>query len=257
MGARRLLLSSEPSQRESGVLRYGAERRIVTRSVVCAAACTLVVSCTTGTEPARSAQGYQAGQPGTQGYAAPAAPPQQPGQPNAASSAAPAPAGQAGVPPLGSILGDSTTLENIVAGALAGGAATLGALTGGELAALEQGVKLRAETDAKGMKPAGQLMSARLQKDGHAQAQFSLEAGRCYTIVGFGGPGVFQYQINLLTTPPLAPQVLAQSGADAPHPTVGANSQCIRNPYPLPMLVQVDMHVLRGQGMVCAQAYRK
>jgi hypothetical protein len=145
----------------------------------------------------------------------------------------------------------------LISGALAGGAATLGTLVGGEIVPLQEGIRMRAQTDAKGMKPTGELMSARLGPDGHAQARLSLATGRCYTIVGFGGPGVFTYQINLMTSPPLAPQVLAQSAADGPHPTVGANEGCISHKYPLPMQVQVDMHVARGQGLIAAQAYVK
>jgi hypothetical protein len=154
-------------------------------------------------------------------------------------------------------VGDKNTLENLISGALAGSAATLGSLLGGEIVPLQEGIKMRAPTEAKGMKPTGELMSARLGTDGHAQARLSLLPGRCYTVVGFGGPGVFVYQINLMTSPPLAPQVLAQSAADGPHPTVGANEACIKHNYPLPMQVQVDMHVARGQGMVAAQAYMK
>jgi hypothetical protein len=198
---------------------------------------------------------HQPGQPGVRSYGettAPAAPPQ-----GSASPAASQRTGQTGVPPLGSIAADQVTLENIISGALAGSAATMGTLLGGEIVPLQEGTKMRAQADAKGMKPVGELMSARLGPDGHAQARMSLAAKRCYTIVGFGGPGVFVFQINLMTSPPLAPQVLAQSAADGPHPTVGANPNCISHPYPLPMEVQVDMHVQRGQGMVAAQAYVK
>jgi hypothetical protein len=161
------------------------------------------------------------------------------------------------VAPLGSIVSDPSALQNIIAGALAGGAASLSALTGGELAPIEHGIRMKAQTDAKGMKADGQLMSAKLREDGHAQATLMLQPGACYSIVGFGGLGVFRYQINLITAPPLPPQVLAQSGAERADPTVGANEQCIRNPYPLPMQVKVDMHVVKGQGLVGAQAYKK
>lgn len=161
------------------------------------------------------------------------------------------------VPPLGAIGSDPNALQTILSGALAGSAATLGALTGGEQAQLEQGIKMKAQQDAKGMKPDGQLMSAKLQQGGHAEGSMVLEPGRCYAIVGFGNLGVFQYQINLITAPPMPPQVLAQSKADGIDPTVGPNEQCVKNPYPTPLPVKVDMHVLKGQGLVGAQAYKK
>jgi hypothetical protein len=206
--------------------------------------------------------GFARGQPGGQPYAgsdggpptgamgpdagAPACQPGQPCQPQP---------GQ--VPTLGSVVSDPNALQAILSGALAGAAASLGGLTGGEQAQLEQGIKMKAQTDAKGMKPEGQLMSAKLQQGGHAEASLTLEPGRCYAIVGFGNPGVFQYQINLITAPPAPPQVLAQSKADGIDPTVGPNEQCVKNPYPTALVVKVDMHVIKGQGLVGAQAYKK
>jgi hypothetical protein len=214
-------------------------------------------ACGGSSSAASNAPVYQAGAPGTQGYGSGAQPTPSPQTPPVTPSSSSQDGGQTGVPALGSIVGDKTTLENLISGALAGSAATVGPLLGGEIVPLQEGIKMRAPTEAKGMKPSGELMSARLATDGHAQARLSLLPGRCYTVVGFGGPGVFVFQINLMTSPPLAPQVLAQSAADGPHPTVGAHDACIKHNYPLPMQVQVDMHVVRGQGMVAAQAYMK
>jgi hypothetical protein len=84
-----------------------------------------------------------------------------------------------------------------------------------------------------------------------------MQPGACYTIVGFGGPGVFDYQINVITAPPLPPQVIAQSPPGSVTPTVGPNEQCLQTPSPVPLQVKVDMHLLRGQGLVGAQAYKK
>ncbi|MBK7581058.1 MAG: hypothetical protein IPI67_12695 [Myxococcales bacterium] len=161
------------------------------------------------------------------------------------------------VPALGSVGNDPNALQAIIAGALAGGAATFGLLTGGETSQLEAGIKMKAQTDAKGKRPDGQLMTAKLQQDGHAEAMFTLPPNSCFTFVGFGNPGVFNYQINILTAPPMPPQVLAQSGAGGVDPTVGPNDQCVRNPYPTALPVKIDMHVLKGQGLVGVQAYKK
>jgi hypothetical protein len=207
--------------------------------------------------------GFQQGQVGGQPYDADAGMGPGPvaqsdaGAPSACQPGQPCTPQPGQVPTLGSIASDPNVLQAILSGALAGSAATLGALTGGEQAQLEQGIKMKAQTDAKGAKPEGQLMSAKLQQDGHAESSIMLEPGRCYTIVGFGNPGVFQYQINLITAPPMPPQVLAQSKADGIDPTVGPGDQCVKNPYPTPLPVKVDMHVLKGQGLVGAQAYKK
>jgi hypothetical protein len=225
-----------------------------------AIACLAASGCGSDSErrPAQTPGGYQAAQPGQAAYPQgwqPAAPPPQPGAPGAPQGGPVQQPGQ--VPPLGAIVSDPNALQNIIAGALAGTAASLSAVTGGEQSLLEQGIRMQAQSHAKGMKPDGQLLSARLQSGGHAEATVSLRPGSCYTVVGFGAPGVFQYQLNLITAPPLPPQVLAQSSADGNSPLVGANEQCIRNPYPLPMMVKVDMHLVKGQGLVGAQLYRK
>ena len=188
-------------------------------------------------------------------------PPQQPygqqpppGQQPLSGQTQPAPGQMA---PLGSVLADPATLQNILAGALSGGAAALGGLTGGEQGPIEQGIKSQAGTQAKGMRPEGQLMSSHLQPDGHASGSVTLQPGSCYAIVGFGGLGVLDYQLSVVTAPPMPPQVLAQSQTGGVAPVVGANDQCIRSPYPLPLVVKLDMHVIRGQGLVGAQVYKK
>jgi hypothetical protein len=148
-------------------------------------------------------------------------------------------------------------VQNILAGALAGGTAVLGALADAEHAPIEQGISRQAEASAKGMRPDGPLMSARLSADGHAEGSLTLEPGACYTILGFGGAGVFDYQLHVVTSPPMPPQLLAQSMPGGVTPVVGAGEQCLRNPIPLPLVVKVDLHVVRGHGLVGAQVYRR
>lgn len=226
----------------------------------------VIPSCKKKQQGQDAQSGYQQGQSGGQYGPGPATGPGPSTGPQLAADAGAPPVCQPGqpcqpqpgqVPPLGAVGSDPNALQALIAGALSGSAATLGLLTGGEMATLEQGIKMKAKTDAKGAKAEGQLMSAKLQQDGHAQASITLLPGSCYTVVGFGQPGVFAFQINLLTAPPMPPQVLAQSKADSVDPTVGPNETCVRNPYPTPLAVTVDMHVLKGQGLVGAQVYRK
>ena len=239
-----------------------AGKGLALSSVAIAAA--FAAACTRSDPPPQS--GFQAAQSGQGSYGPgpgqpPGPPPQQGPAPPQQQQQVPAQqqgAAQPGqVPPLGAILSDPNALQNIIAGALAGTAASLSGVAGGEQAILEQGIKMTAESQAKGKRSEGKLLSAKLQQGGHAEATVALAPGACYTVVGFGAPGVFQYQINLITAPPLPPQVLAQSDADGNDPAVGPGDQCIRNPYPLPMQVKVDMHLVKGQGLVGAQLYRK
>ena len=199
-------------------------------------------------ENANTANDYQQGQQGYQPYGAQTAQPQPTTQPSAQ---------QGQVNPVGQILSDPNALQQIISGALAGTQASLGAMAGGQLKPIEEGIKQQAQTTAKGARPEGELMSANLQQGGHAEAQFIMQPNRCYSIVGFGGLGVFEFQINLMTAPPAPPQVIAQSAPGGNAPTLGPNEQCIRNPTPVPMPVKVDMHLLKGQGLVGAQVYAK
>jgi len=188
------------------------------------------------------------GQSATQVTSAGAAPGQQPSQPASGATAQ---------SPLGAILSSPQALQQIVAGVLSASAAQMGAWTGGELGPIQQGIKMKAAQVAPRMKPVGQLMSAKCAQGQHAQAPIQLQSGVCYTVVGFGGLGVFKYQLNLLTQAPPGgqPQVLAQSPDNASDPVLGPKDQCLR--VPLPMAVVLDMSVVMGQGLVGAQLYQK
>jgi hypothetical protein len=203
----------------------------------------------TGQYVPQNAQGYGAQGAGGQGSAY--------GQPQGVYGAAGAANySTAGQGPAGPVAADPSVLQNLIAGALAGGAALLGGATGGQLGPIEQGIKSKASSAAPGMKPDGQMLSANLTQDGHAEGTLTLQPGSCYTVIGFGGFGVFDYQINLISAPPAPPQILAQStiGVD---PVAAAGDQCFRNPGPAAMVVKLDMHLIRGQGLVGAQAYKK
>src|SRR5690606_30882272 len=116
-----------------------------------------------GSERSAQASGFRPAQPPGPAPAtmvASASPTPPPNQPAPGQPATPAQPGQ--VPPLGAILSDPAALQNIIAGALSGTSASLTALTGGEQTVLVQGIKLNAQTYARGMKSEGDLMSAKL-----------------------------------------------------------------------------------------------
>lgn len=159
--------------------------------------------------------------------------------------------------PFGTILSDPRSIHQILSGALSGSSAAFGSLVGGEAKVIQQGILIKAQTDATEMVPATAMMTARLSAGRHAHAKLILEPGVCYTTVGFSAPGVFDYQLHMIASPPLPPQVLAQSVAGRPDPTLGAGGNCIRNPYTTPIEVTIDMHVRSGQGLVGAQTFQR
>ena len=161
------------------------------------------------------------------------------------------------VAPLGVVVSDPARAEDILAGALGGGVVTLGLPSGGDGEVIERRIDEAARTAARGMTPVGEVMFAQLTTDGHARGALTMQPGACYTVVGFGASGVLEFQVNVLTSPPIPPQILAQSVPADATAVVGGDDQCIRSRYATPFDVGIDLHVVRGQGAVGARVYAK
>lgn len=215
------------------------------------------VACTVTTHTSGSA-GFQAGtvsEPPSQPTAATA-----PAQTEAGPSEAPVqtqtPPGQ--VRPIGDILSDPEGRARILSGAMAAAPARLGEQSGGDFQTVERGVDVLAREHARGMQPVTELLTAEVREGGHASAALNLEPGHCYVVVGASGAGVEGHQLNLITAPPMPPQVVAQSPAEGKEPVIGAAGACVRAPDPnLPFALKLDMHVTKGNGLVGARVFRK
>ena len=81
-------------------------------------------------------------------------------------------------------------LNNLVTGALAQGAALLGAMSGSD--PVDNGIKSIAQQQAPGMKPEGAVIKTTLAPGAHGEGTVTLRPGKCYTIIGFGNLGVQQ-----------------------------------------------------------------
>jgi hypothetical protein len=147
-------------------------------------------------------------------------------------------------------------LNNLVTGALAQGAALLGAMGGGT-DAVDIGIKSLAQQQAPGMKPDGAVIKTTLAPGAHGEGTVTLRPGKCYTIVAFGNLGVQQLAIRLVPPAPLPPQPLFEGTTNGPTATIGAKDQCIRSPSPVATPLKVDIEMKQGQGQVGVQAYSK
>jgi hypothetical protein len=151
---------------------------------------------------------------------------------------------------------DPNSLQSILAG-------IQGALQGilvapGSLPAdiTEAGLKAQALRLAPGMQPEGPELKQTLAEGQHVMMMVTLQAGKCYTLLGFSPPGaVKDLDLNLLAPPfyaTLAGQDLSHDNA----PSIGAT------PGPMCPIIawlqyKLDVFAKNGGGPVAVQLYSK
>jgi hypothetical protein len=256
-------------------------RKVRTWSVVVLGACTLLplpfaVACGGSNTPANTAgsatvgygqpppgygqpgygqppPGYgQPGQPPPPGYGQPGQPQPYPGQPGAQ----PAPTGSAPPGPLAPT--DPSSLQGILQGiqsAITGQTGGGGGAGGGDITAM--GLQAYALKAAPGMSQEQGVMEQAMQQGQHAVVMYTLQAGKCYTIVGFSAPGAVQdVDLNLLA-PPL---YMTLAGQDLTHnntPTIGTASAPMCPVIAFPLQYKLDVYARQGTGTVAVALYSK
>jgi hypothetical protein len=119
------------------------------------------------------------------------------------------------------------------------------------------GLRAYALKVAPGMQPEGDELKQNLQQGQHAVMMVTLQAGKCYTLVGFSVPGaVSDVDLNLLAPP----FYLTLAGQDLTHnntPVLGGapNPMCPVVAYPLQY--KLDVLANKGSGVVAVQLYSK
>ncbi len=213
-------------------------------------------------------QGYPPGYPAQPGYPQQPAPgyPQQPAPgypqqpagypaqppPGPAPGPAPAPTPTAPLAPT-----DPNSLQGILnglQGALGGQMVTPGGLAGD---LTEAGLKAQAMRVAPGMQPEGNELKQQLNEGQHAVIMVTLQAGKCYTVVGFSPlGGVKDLDLNMLA-PPL---YMTLAGQDLTHnntPTIGAAPSPMCPVIMFPLQYKLDVFAQSGSGQVAVQLYSK
>ncbi len=191
-----------------------------------------------------------ASNPAPPGYA-PAYPPsaQAPQQPSAASTASQTPTPLAPTDP-NSLQAILQGIQNAFPGAVVPGGAPSGDLT-------DAGLKLLAARLAPGMQPEGDELKQNMTEGQHAVMMVTLQAGKCYTIVGFSVPGaVKDLDLNLLA-PPL---YMTLAGQDLTHndtPSIGASPSPMCPVIAFPLQYKLDVFAKSGAGQVAVQLYSK
>jgi hypothetical protein len=214
-------------------------------------------------QPGYPAAGYPA--PGQPGYVAPGNP-GQPVYPGTAAPGYPPPGqvpgqapGQVQAAPSGSALAptDPNSLQGILQGiqnAMQGQTVPGG---GAGIDLTDVGLKAHAMRVAPGMQPDGDELKQNLQQGQHAVMMVTLQAGKCYTLVGFSAPGaVADVDLNLLA-PPL---YMTLAGQDLTHnntPVIGAHPGEMCPVIAFPLQYKLDVVANKGSGIVAVQLFSK
>ena len=207
--------------------------------------------------------GYPA-QPGYPAATATAAPPGYPAAyPTAAGQPMP---GQPGAPPAAAASAASTPLAPTDPNSLQGSLSGLqGALQGTLVAPgtamptdlTEAGLKTQALRLAQGMQPEGSELKQNLTEGQHAVMMVTLQAGKCYSIIGFSPlGGVKDLDLNLLA-PPL---YMTLAGQDLTHnnmPAIGGTPNAMCPVIAFPLQYKLDVFARSGSGQVAVQLYSK
>ena len=176
---------------------------------------------------------------------------------DAGTTAAAAP--DAGPPsPLSTILTtDPNVLNPLLAAAQNAAAALLqnpGAVPGDPI---EAGIKASAAAHAKGMTPDGQIAKADLKEGDHASMMVTLQAGKCYAIVGFAAKGSVQDLDLRLLAPPFYNMLSGEDTTDDHSPIIGKDPTPMCPLISSPLPYKVDIHAQKGSGKVGVLLYSK
>ncbi len=112
--------------------------------------------------------------------------------------------------------------------------------------------------EVQGMQPEGSAFAGNFQEGQILEQQFTIQPGKCYSVVG-ASMGVQELDIQLLLNPaPLPPQVLAQDSTQGGTAVLGGKaSGCFKNALPVGGPGKVVVKATRGAGLAIAQIYIK
>jgi len=214
--------------------------------------------------PAAPPPGYPPPQPAygpAPAYPPPAAQPPPPGYPpppqpqGPPAGTPPAPSASQAPAPLAPA--DPNTLVGIlqgIQGALQGQLVAPGTVPAD---VTDAGLKLYAAHVAPGMQPEGSELKQPLNEGQHAVMMVTMQAGKCYAIVGFSPlGGIKNLDLNLLA-PPLYYTLAGQDIAHGSTPALGASPSPMCPVIAFPLQYKLDVFARSGSGQVAVQLYSK
>jgi hypothetical protein len=118
---------------------------------------------------------------------------------------------------------------------------------------LAAGVKDTSKKLTAGMKPEGPLGTGKLAEKGHLRAEFTLAAGKCYSILGFS-PTVTDLDLYLLVPPGI---LSGQDLTDDNKPIIGGPPQPMCPTEKTPVTYKLDIFADKGAGDIAVQLFSK
>jgi hypothetical protein len=110
---------------------------------------------------------------------------------------------------------------------------------------------------AKGMQPEGSQAKGQLAEGGHLEFMVPMQAGKCYTLIGFSPPGqVRNLDLNLLA-PPFYNMLAGQDTTDDNIPVIGKAGNPMCPIVPVPLNYKVDIVARSGSGQVGVQLFSR
>jgi hypothetical protein len=107
------------------------------------------------------------------------------------------------------------------------------------------------------MQPEGQELKQTLNEGQHTVMMLTLQAGKCYSILGFSPLGaVKDLDLNLLA-PPLYMTLAGQDMTHNNSPGIGAAPNAICPVVPFPLQYKLDVFARVGSGPIVVQLYSK
>jgi hypothetical protein len=115
-----------------------------------------------------------------------------------------------------------------------------------------------AGAEVQGMQPEGRAFAANFQPGQTMEQAFTLNPGKCYSVVG-AGAGITQLDIQIVTqpVPQLPATVLSQSNTQGGNAVLGGKGACYKNALPFGAPAKVVVKATAGSGMAVAQIYVK
>jgi hypothetical protein len=130
--------------------------------------------------------------------------------------------------------------------------ANAAALATGPLAAL-------AKTEAPGMTADGPVVAGTFQEGQTLEAPFTLQPGKCYTLVA-AGAGPSHVEVEMMYTVPIpgipAPSI-GTSPEKGPTATIGGKGKCLKPISPIAATAKFILRAKKGAGVAAAQLYSK
>lgn len=203
-------------------------------------------------QPGYTGQPGYAGQPGQPGYTQPGAPQPgapQPGYPQPGAQPTAQPTAQPGIP------GFPGTAP--AAGGAAGGTATQ---IDPNLAGLAAGpMMLYANGEAPGMAKEGNLAAGNFQPGQTLEGNFTIQPGKCYTLVAAGaGVSSIDLEMFLVTPIPGMQGSFAKNTNKAAQTSIGGKANCVKLALsPVPVQAKWVATAKAGAGIIAVQLYSK